>query len=107
MAAPELVMVVAPVVISVVAMNGNGKTAAGSAAACEELASASLAEAAVVAVVGEAVTVVVAAAGAMVAVVVAVGSTVGFSSVMGCVAAAVTLSWEAIGGGAAGSWSPE
>ena len=60
-----------------------------------------------VAVAGVVVTVVVAAAGAMSAVVAAVGSTAGFSPVMGCVAAAVALSWEAIGGGAAGSWSPE
>ena len=36
-----------------------------------------------------------------------VASTAGFSPMMGCVAAAVALSWEAIGGGAAGSWSSE
>ena len=106
-AAPELVVVVAPVVFSAAAMDGSGKPSAGSVAACEELVSASLAEAAVVTVAGVVTTVVVAAAGAMTAVVAAVGSAAGFSSMMGCVAAAVALSWEAIGGGAAGSWSPE
>ena len=97
----------APVVFSAAAMDGSGKPSAGSAAAREELASALLAEAAVVAVAVVVVTGVVAAAGAMSAVVAAVGSTAGFSSVVGCVAAAVTFSWEAIGGGAASSWSPE
>ena len=60
-----------------------------------------------VAVVVVVVTAVVAAAGAVTAVVAAVGSREGFSAVMGCVAAAVTFSKEAIGGGAARSWSPE
>ena len=105
-AAPELVTVVVPVVFSAAAMDGSGKPSAGSVAAREELASAVLAEAAVVAVAGV-VAIVVSAAGAMSAVVAVVGATAGFSSVEGCVVAAVTFSSEAIGGGAASSWSPE
>ena len=106
-AAPGLVAVAVPVVFSAAAMDGSGKPSAGSVAAREELASAVLAEAAVVAVAGVVVAIVVSAAGAMSAVVAVMGATAGFSSVEGCVAAAVTFSSEAIGGGAASPWSPE
>ena len=102
MAAPESVMMVAlaSIVTSAAAMDGSGKVAARSAAACEELASASLAEAVVVVVAVGAV----AAAGSMVAV---ATSTAAFSSGTGYAAAVAMLPWEAICGGAAGSWSPE
>ena len=106
-AVPELVTVVVPVVFSAAAIDGNGKPSAGPVAAREELASAALAEAATVAVAAVAVAIVVFAAGAMSAVFAVVGATVGFSSVDGCAATAVTFSSEAIGGGAASPWSPE
>ena len=73
-------------------MDGSGKIAAGSAAACEELASASLAEAVVVVVAAGAV----AAADAMAVVATVAISMVTFSSGTGCAAAVAVLSWEAI-----------
>ena len=95
-AAPELVVVAAPVVISAVAMDGNGKPAAGSVAACEEPASTSVVEAAAVVVAGAVVAVAVAAVGAMSAVAVAAGSMVTFSAGAGCAAEAAMSFWEAI-----------
>ena len=95
-AAPELVVVAAPVVISAAAMDGNGKPTARSAAPCEEPASASVAEAAAVVVAGAVVAVAVAAVGAMSAVAAAAGSMVTFSAGAGCAAEAAMSFWEAI-----------
>ena len=78
------------------AMDGSGKPSAGSVAACEELASALLAEAAAVVVAGVEVAVAVVTTGAMSAVAAAAGSTVMFVSGTDCAAAAAVSSWDAI-----------
>ena len=93
-AAPELetMVALASVVASAAAMDGSGKVAAGSATACEELASASLAEAVVVVMAAGAV----AAAGAMAAVATVAVSMATFSSGTSYAAAVAVLSWDAI-----------
>ena len=85
-------VVLASIVASAVAMDGSGKVAARSAAACEEFASTSLAEAVVDVVVAG----IVAAAGAMAAVVAVATSMATFSSGTICAAAVAVLPWEAI-----------
>ena len=95
-AAPELVVATAPVVFSAVAMDGSGKPPAGSVAACEELASASLAEAAAVVVTGVGVAVAVAAAGAMTSAAAAAGSTVTFVAGADCAAVTAVSFWDVI-----------
>ena len=96
-AAPASVMMVAlaSMVASAAAMDGSGKVTAKSAAVCEELASASLAEAVVaVAMAGDVTT--VGAMAAVVAVVAIAASTATFFSGTVCAAVVAVLSWEAI-----------